>query len=82
MTVSKKIAFWTAWITIIIIKLPIAIVSALILWIELSISKLQMRLAKWSGCDELIEGANEGVDILIKSTNSLRDDYLDMKIEL
>lgn len=46
MTISKKIAFWTAWIAVIIIKLPIAIVSALILWIELSIAKLQMRLAR------------------------------------
>ena len=82
MTTIEKIAFWTIWIMIIIAKIPIAIASAIILGIEKFVTWVQMRLAEWSGDDEIIDGANTGIDINVAAWDSYRDDILDMKIEL
>lgn len=78
----KKIAFWTIWIIGIIIKLPIALVSALIQYIELGYTKLQTLLAKWYGEDWVFESCNEGIESLAESYERVGDMYRDLKIEL
>lgn len=82
MNTMEKIAFWTLWIIILIAKIPIAIATAIMLLIEKLVTWIQMRLTKWSGEEDSIQAANEGIDILVDCWESFRDDYLNMKIEL
>ena len=82
MNTMEKIAFWTLWIVVLIAKIPIAIATEIMLFIEKSITWAQMRLAKWSGEEDSIQAANAGIDILVDCWENFRDDYLDMKIEL
>jgi hypothetical protein len=78
----KKIAFWTIWIIGIIIKLLFAVASALIQYIEFGYTKLQLLFAKWYGEEWVNQAADEGVERLAKSYESMADLYREMKIEL
>ena len=82
MNTMEKIVFWTAWVIILIAKIPIAIATAIMLLIEKLVTWVQTRLAEWSGEEDTIQAANAGIDILADCWESFRDDYLDMKIEL
>ena len=82
MNTMEKVAFWTAWVIILIAKIPVAIATAIMLLIEKLVTWTQMRLAEWSGEEDSIQAANAGIDILVDCWESFRDDYLDMKIEL
>ena len=81
MTTFEKIAFWVLWIAILIVKLPIAIATALMLYIERFVTWTQMRLAEWSGDETVILGANTGIDIVAEASEYYRDEILDLKIE-
>ena len=78
----KKIAFWTVWNIGIIIKLPLAVVSAFIQYIELGYTKLQTLLAKWYGEEWVFQACNEGIESLAESYEYVGDMYRDLKIEL
>lgn len=82
MDAIKTVVFWTLYVTLGIIKLPLSLCIALSLWIEENLLALTVQLAKWYGDEEIYEAVNLGLELNAAATKSQGDDYLDMKIEL
>ena len=82
MNAIKKIVFWTLYITLGIIKLPLTLIVALSVWIEENLLALTVQLVKWYDDEEICEAVNLGLELNAAATRSQGDDYLDMKIEL
>lgn len=78
----KKIAFWTIWFVSILIKLPIAVMSVIIQYIELKYTKLQTLLVKWYGEEWAFLSCNDGIERDAETYERIGDMYRKMKIEL
>lgn len=81
MNVIKKIGFGIAYALLSIIKLPVTLLVALSLWIEMIFMKALVTVTKWYGNDEWIEAANAGLALNAGGAEYLGEAYLDMKIE-
>ena len=82
MDTIKKIGLWLAFMTLIIIKTPITLLTSLICGIELLLIKLNRKVVVDLDDESVIEGFNTGLKINSRSFDQLSYQCFDMKIEL